>query len=244
MASTEVTPIESGKYPALTMEPAEVRAIIEENTLGQQVAARDLPRIVMPAGGATTWEIPGRNGIEPSAVLSGILVHVALTRAYWPHDSNSKIPVCVSEDQLVGVGDPGGSCRSCPLAEWGTKVNEKTGELTNGQACSAKEVWFLLRDGFLPVVVALPTMSLEPAKNYRVQKLGYYGVKRSSVVTEIRLKRAENPAGDPYAIIEPSIGAPLEPEEAARAEQYAKDMAAVFASAASEITGSDTTDAG
>lgn len=243
MASKELARIEPGGYLALNQDPAEVLAIIDENIGGQEVGEFDLPRIKVPSGGARTWEIPALGGgVDSEQVLEGIVVHFKLTRAYWPPEQeNGTPPACRSDNGIIGIGDPGGQCKTCPLAQFGSAVDEKTGAQRPGQACNAKEIWFMLRPGsFLPVVVALPATSLKAAKQYRIGALGSSGMRMAQVVTAIELEPARNADGD-YAVAKPKVAGLLTPDEAKAAMDYAATLRPIFEAAAAAI---NTEDAG
>lgn len=228
MSSTEIAKIEAGKFLALN-NPEFVEANLAD---GEEVDEFSLPRVKIPAGGGVTWEIPTLNGIEPAKTLEGIVVHFKLTRAYWPDkDLTGSPPQCKSNDARVGIGDPGGSCKTCPLAQFGSAIEG------DGQACSQKEIWFLLRpESFLPVVLALPATSLRPAKDYRFGQLGSAGVRLSSVVTKITLQGGQTDSrGNKYSIAVPQLGGMLEPQEADQAQAYASAMRGTFDSVADAV---------
>ena len=234
--STALAVVEPGGYLALQQTPDEVAEIIADNLGGQDLTEMDLARVKVPSGGATTWEVPSLGGMEPSKTIQGIVVHFKLTRAYWSPDSETGTPpTCRSADAIVGIGTPGGACKTCPLAEYGTALDDK-GNPAPGQACNAKEIWFMLRPGsYLPIVVSLPATSLKPAKAYRVGQLASAGIRLPSVVTEITLRAERNSKGDSYAIVEPKVAGMLDPEEAQRALAYAAQMRPMFDAAAAAI---------
>lgn len=231
MSSTELARIEPGSFLALNQEPAEIAEIIRENLGGQEIGEFDLPRVKIPAGGGTTWEIPTLGGTDAAKTLSGVIVHFKLTRAYWPETAQmGGPPQCRSNDQKTGVGTPGGDCGTCPLAEFGSGKND------NGQACSAKEIWFLLREvGLLPMVLALPATSLKAAKQYRVGQLGSAGVRLATVKTDITLVPDTNASGERFSRAVPVLGGMLDPDEAKAALEYSAAMRPLFDSAAEAI---------
>ena len=237
MSSTALATIEPGGYLALNHEPAEIEAIIADNLGTDEVDEFDLPRIKVPSGGGRTWEIPTLTGVEAAPVLDGIVVAFKTTRAYWPEDADSGTPpACKSNDGIIGEGDPGGACKTCPFAQYGTALDDK-GNPAPGQACNAKEIWFMLRPGsFLPVAVALPATSLKPAKAYRVGTLGSAGMRLSSVVTHVTLEQSKNAKGDLYSRAVPVVGGRLSPEEAAAAQAYAARFRPLFDRAAEAMT--------
>jgi hypothetical protein len=230
MASTELTVTEPGGYLALNSSPSELQAIIAANLGGDEIGEFDLPRVKIPAGGGRTWEIPGPTGTDSIQELQGVLVHFKRTRAYWPNeDPDGSPPQCRSADGVIGVGDPGGQCRRCPLSQFGA-----AGERP---ACQEKEVWFLLREGLvLPLVLILPATSLRAAKNYRIGTLAAAAIPAPSVVTSLRLEADRNRDGQAFSRAVPSIAARLSDEEAQRARAYADAFRPLFDATAAAVT--------
>jgi len=190
----------------------------------------------IPAGGATVWQVPGLAGLQNLEELSGILVYTKQTRSYWsPDQDTGSPPLCSSPDAIVGVGTPGGDCRTCPLSQYGTKVSEK-GEQGGGQACTQRAVWFLLRgEGFLPIVISLAPTSLKVAKQYMLDLAGA-GIRYNEVVTTIGLEAERNAGGDKYSRAVPRLGAKLDPEMASKARAYADILRPIFDRAATAVT--------
>jgi hypothetical protein len=236
MPSTELARIEPGSYLALRDDPAEIQAIIEENLGGQDVGEFDLPRIKVPSGGGSVWEVPTLGGIEPQKTLTGIVVYFKSTRAYWTREQDgNEPPACRSDNAIIGIGEPGGPCKTCPLAQFGTAIDDE-GNAAPGQACNQKELWFMLLPGsFLPVVVALPATSLKAAKQYRVGMLGSAGLRLPSVVTSLALESDKNGKGKAYSKAIPSVAGMLEPAEVERAVEYASSLRPIFDSAVAAI---------
>lgn len=244
MTSTDIART-TGTYLALQQDPHEIQQIIAENLGGQEVGEFDLPRVKVPGSGGTTWELPAIGVTPPESTreLTGVVVHFKLTRAYWkPSDEMGGPPACRSHDSLVGVGDPGGQCKTCPLAQYGTATDDQ-GNPAPGQACSQKEIWFMLREGgFLPIVIALPATSLKAAKAYRVGQLGSAGIRLPTVVTKLELVADKNAAGKPYSRAVPSVAGTLDPEDAEKAIAYAQALRPTFDAAAEAINVDRTTD--
>lgn len=223
MGSTDIATIEATGYLALERPTAEIQEIIADNLAGQEVGEFDLPRVTIPAGGGTRWEVGSPlTGTESLESLEGIIVYQRLVRAYWPSDDVSgEPPQCSSRDAIVGVGDPGGDCKTCPYAQFGSDGRR-------GQACKQQTMWFVLRpDSFLPVVLGLPPTSLKAAKQYALALAGA-GIALSGVVTSIALEADRNPDGQKYSRAVPTLGARLDAAGADRARQYAALLRPIF----------------
>jgi hypothetical protein len=232
-AGTEIARIETGGYLVLSRAPDDIQAVIARSLGDTEIGEFDLPRVKIPAGGGRTWEI---GDDESGPELTGILIHFKRTRAYWPdQEPNGSPPQCRSDNSIEGIGDPGGPCRLCPNAQWGS--DPKGGR---GQACAQAEVWFMLRPELvLPLVLKLPATSLTNAKDYRVKTLAARALAPEQVVTSVRLEVETNPDGQKYSVAVPRMAGMLSEEEAARALAYAETFRPQLDAAARAVTVSD-----
>ncbi len=233
----------TGRWVALNRPIDEVEAILADNIGDEALSEFDLPRVKVPSGGGKIWEVPTLTGTKGTETLEGIVVAFKLTRAYWSPDAEPGTPPqCRSDNAVVGIGDPGGECKTCPFAQYGTALNDK-GEPAAGQACNAREIWFLMRpDSYLPMALALPATSLKAAKSYRVGTLGSAGMRMSSVVTSIRLEQSKS-GGNTYSRVVPMVGEVLSEQEAQRAAAYAQKFRPLFDAAAEAIVDDATVNA-
>jgi hypothetical protein len=229
-----------GRYLALDRSSDEIAEMIGDTLAGQDIDGFDLPRLTVPAGGATIWQLDDPvHGTQDIRELRGVVVHTSQTRSWWPQSleesqDSSTPPSCSSPDAKVGYGQqwataenpkPEGEprrleCSSCPHSQWGSGRN-------GGQACSLKSQWFFLREGsFLPIVVVLPAMSLKPARRYLLGLIGA-GLHPSSVETVLTLKQ-EKKGANRYGVVTPTMGEKLDPETAKRARAYAELLKPLF----------------
>lgn len=230
-------PDEHGEYLALSKPTSEISEIVAENLTGQDVGEFDLRRVGMPAGGITQWQVPTLAGIKAEETLEGIIVFTKQTRSYWaPEQKTGERPKCSSVNGLQGVGDPGGDCKTCPYAQFGSKINPKDPKAeTRAQACTARAVWFLLRpDAFLPIVVSLSPASLQAAKQYMLDLSGA-GLRYSEVLTSLRLEADSNPDGERYARAIPMMAATLDEDTAEKARSYKAILEPILEQAAAAI---------
>lgn len=168
-------------------------------------------RIRIPAGGVTTFEVPGDSD-ETEAVKefsAVILYHHPVLQYYREaYTGGSNPPDCGSYDGVTGVGDPGGVCARCPLAQFGSGAN-------NGKACKSRRRVFLLREGeIFPLVLSLPTGSLKEFSRY-IKRLLSKGKMSNTVVTRFSLKKATNTSGIAYSQAQFTVDRSLSPEELA-----------------------------
>ncbi len=220
-------------YAVMESDPAELAEILADNLGGEALSARDLPRVTVPAGGATSWEVPGVAGVRTEKQIDGVIIHTRMTRGYWASDeANGSPPDCSSPDCQFGrgmfgqgsAGNPSGSCLTCPMARFGSHTK---GE---GQACKQKqELYLLLPGSVLPLVVTVPPTSLKTVRQYLIAGLAGAGYRHYGVVTRFALREEKNARGQRYSQIVPQMMQPLTPEQAARMKGYREAFRQVLA---------------
>jgi len=166
-------------------------------------------RIKIPAGGVTMFELPGEDD-EPVTVkeFSAVILLQHPLFAYYKqkYTGGNNPPDCGSTDGVIGVGEPGGSCKQCPLNQFGSGEN-------GSKACKNRRRLYVLREGELfPLLLSLPTGSLKGFKRYIKQQLAK-GRKTNAVVTRFALKRATNAGGIAYSQATFAVDRVLTPEE-------------------------------
>lgn len=222
---TDLATTDPSKYLALSSSAQEVAEILADTFTGQQVSAWDLPRAPMPSGGALQWTMESPlTGTVSVSELEGIVVAHRVGRAYWENDDVlGQPPNCSSDDGVTGRGNPGGSCDTCPLSDFGSDSKER------GQACKQQQIVLMLRpDNFIPLVIALPPTSLRAWKQYIIA-LGGAAIRPWRVVTSLSLAADRNSDGVRFARAVPRVVARLEPEVAAAAGAYAEQIRPIFA---------------
>lgn len=217
LPATQYPTIEN--YLALCSDSGKVAQIINDNMGGQTLTPFDLDRAKVPTGGATSWEVPDLDeGTKSVKSIEGIIIHYTSPRGYWAagldQGGASTPPDCFSPDGKIGIGAPGGDCRTCPFNEFGSA------EKGNGKACKEKRMLFLLQpESYLPMVVQVPTMSLKPINQY-FMRLAARGTPFYGVVTALSLEKAQQTGGGlPFSKIAPSMASRLTPEELAKVEE-------------------------
>ena len=227
--STSKTELIANDYKALSVPAEQLTKFLIENIGAQGLRPQDLDKIKVPAGGGSSWEVPTLKGPEPVKVLEGIILHFKDVRAYWKSkDTNNAPPDCSSPDSLIGIGAPGGPCHKCPLAQFGSALDQK-GQAAKGQACKQMRLLLFLRqETMLPMLVSLPPTSIQHAKKYflRLVSNGYpfYGV-----TTQLRLEQAKSGQGKPYSVATLDMGRALEPAELQKVQLIGQAMRDLFA---------------
>jgi hypothetical protein len=196
------------------------------------IGLTDLGRIKIPAGGGTAWSVPEIGGEEIVRELSGVILVWRDVRMYWrlpiEQSDGAMPPDCYAPDARTGIGDPGGDCRSCRFAQFGSAAKG------DGQACKLVRQLFLLRPGnLLPDVVNLPAGSLKQVHEY-LKRLAAKGRPCYSIITKIGLEKAKNSQGIEYSRATFTAGEPLPPEEVKCAKEYSGMLKAFVAPAPPE----------
>lgn len=185
----------SSAYPALAGE-SNFADVMKENFQGEKLTISTLAQIKIPSGGGTQWAIPSLGGEKYEKSFDAVVTYAKRVRTYWSDpDSTGESPDCRSDDSVVGKGDPGGDCVTCPMAKWDS--SPKGG----GQACKQQLRLFLMRPGqLLPTVLSLPPTSLIPWRTYAGELTSnvkyHYGV-----VTRFGLEVNENAAGQKFSSV-------------------------------------------
>lgn len=204
MAKKETTElaIREDTFPALagaTMDPELVRDI---GGVGG-FKPSDFPRIKVPSGGGTAWEL---DGMDPTRELEAVVVSMNDQRLYWKRsieEGGDKVPDCFSPDGETGGGEPGGDCITCPLSQFGSATKG------NGQACTQRKLMFLLLPDFAaPIILSAPPTSLTPLRKFFGRMLLGRKLPYFHYTTKFSLEKVEQP--NPHAVISPSFGSELD----------------------------------
>lgn len=220
----------------LTLRDAGMEAIVE-NLGGEQLQALDLPRLRIPAGGVTQWEVDTLEGPESVKTINGVIVYFTPMRAYWStrfEDGAGAPPDCSSRDGYNGVGNPGGPCQRCRFNAYQTAQNGG-----KGKACREMRAVFLLPDGaMLPQLVMLPPMSIKPFKAY-MMRLASQGQPYWTVETDFGLVQDKNSGGIKYSKAEPKVARQLTPEQRKLLTEYRVGFMRVIQDAVIEVQRAD-----
>ena len=234
VATANVPELVKDEYKALAVPAAKLAAILKDSVGTQGLKVSDLDKIKVPTGGMTVWEVPTLDGSEPMKAVEGIVLHFKDTRGYWASKAGgNKPPDCRSDDGLTGIGTiaamHGGNCATCPMAQFGTAVDD-AGKPAAGQACKQKRIMLFLRqENIMPLLVSLPATSLKNARQYFL-RLVNNGLSFRHVTTQLRLEKKQGPKNE-YSVATLTRGRNLEPEELAKVETIGKAMREMFSQA-------------
>lgn len=135
------------------------------------------------------------SGAAPRPDVTATVMAIAKFRRLTTSDGQGDI-LCRSEDGVVGVGDPGGDCESCPLSKW---VNATDGSRKNTPpACQFGYKYLLDVDGYGQVVFEMKRTAIPAAKalNAMVVRNGY-----GSTRVQIKAQKGSGTRGTYYTPI-------------------------------------------
>ncbi|KXB05865.1 hypothetical protein AKJ51_04620 [candidate division MSBL1 archaeon SCGC-AAA382A20] len=201
------------KYDNHPVLAGDYQEIVKENLGDEGLKVSDLPRIKMPSGGTTAWEVPALGEPEMKKKIKGVIIHRVTSRAFWSKgigEAEDNLPDCMSPDGKDGAvlnedefDNLGGDCSTCPMNQWGS------GDDGKGKACTERLNLYIVKDGFiLPNIISLSPTSIKPARKYLVELVGY-SRPYHTVVTEFELEKAKNDSGIEYAVAKLSYGGDL-----------------------------------
>jgi hypothetical protein len=194
------------------------------NLIADELSGLDISfeQIKIPAGGVTMYEMPGEDGdTESVKEFSGVILYHHPLNVYYKtkYTGGNNPPDCSSLDGAEGTGVPGGSCRSCPLNQFGSKD-------TGGKACQNRRRIFILREGeIFPLLLSLPVGSIKVFTTY-IKRLLASGRKSNSVVTRFTLQKATNAGGVVYSQAHFAVDRTLDPSEVALIERMSDEVRA------------------
>lgn len=224
---SELVKFETEQYPALVAEKREkVLSVIMENTDGAGLNPNDLDRIKMPSGGSLFFmrKTQANPDGEPTKELRGVILHRKMTRAYYETSfedgGGNDAPDCSSDDVLagVGVGNPGGDCKTCEFAKFGPD-----GEPPK---CAERHLLMMILEGdVLPRIVTVPPSGLKNLKQY-LNGLSAVGVGRGTVETVIGLEKATGGASGKIDFAKPTfrVGQHLTTEALSSLHEYKQEL--------------------
>lgn len=226
--SQELATIDTSKFVPANLadeNSLNIKELLEDNLEGESLSPFDLERIVLPAGGTTTWNVPTAEGEKEVKDLHAVIIMPQSSRSFWKEELNGEgtPPDCVSEDMIQGIGDPGGLCSTCQYNQFGSGRNG------NGKACKeTKNLFILLEGNMLPYVLQVPPTSLKSYKKYMGQLTGT-GKSVNGVVTSFQIEKVKSGSGFTHGRIIFRPAGELSQEQVAAVKQYRNMFKSFFA---------------
>jgi len=170
----EIMLLDTQNYPMLMENPKDVLEAMQANFEGEEVTTRDVFKEIPNQKGEDFWTIETPDGKNTYDDLTGVILHVGSTRALFEGkfgDGGSNIPLCTSNDGIMGDGNPGGACRECDEKDFGPD-----GELPT--CIHKKPIYALIPEinPVLPVVFNVTGTSFPSLKKHR-GFCAQYGIK-------------------------------------------------------------------
>lgn len=229
---TDLVPLD--QYQIVKKGPAGLE-LLRETLDGQEVTEFNLTRVRIPSGGGTSWEVPTLTGTEPKQMLEGVVVFYKNSRSYWEekYSGGNEPPDCSATDakhatkrtdevEIPATLDEKGKllCETCGFAEWGSS---ETGS-GRGQACKlTRQLFLIVPDRMLPLVVSLPPTSLKRASKYFLD-LADYSKDYKRMITRIKLEKTSGQNVPDYSIAAFEAGPDLEPEVGDLIAEYGESL--------------------
>lgn len=226
--ATELVPAQS--FTALAIPAQELGEIIRENSGPGGISAFDLERIKVPAGGATSWELPTLTGPEAVQEFNGIILYFQDVRSYWEKafTGGHQPPDCSSMNGTMGIGVPGGMCDRCPLNAWNSN-KRSDGKSSSGKACKELRMMFILREGqILPTLIVLPVKSTQRSKQYLMRLTSEQKTRYYHTVTRFGLVKAKNADGISYSEVDFGFAKKLTDDDIASVMAMRDSLRGVF----------------
>lgn len=182
-------------------------------------------KVKIPSGGGVAFEVPGDDPESPDMVkeLIGVIVDHHPINGYWGQkfDGQNNAPDCSSMDGKVGIGNPGGNCKTCPCNQFGSAPDGK------GKLCKNMHRVYILRSGeMLPLLLTLPPTSIKTFSDYIAKRIVMKGLRSYGVVTKVTLKKAQNAGGITYSQAQFSVEAVLDKETTEKMRQFSESIKA------------------
>lgn len=191
------------------------------NLKDESLSEFDLDRVKVPSGGATVFQIPGLDGISNAESIEGIILHIGIRRAFWRDPNPSgKPPECFSTNGLVGIGDPGGDCGSCPFNQYGSAL-KADGSQGRGKRCRESRMLLLVRpEDRLPIVISAPPASIKGMKQWLMR----LPVFMFQAVVRLSLEPEKSGDGIKFSKLVPEYVGRISLEEARALQRYAETL--------------------
>ena len=216
------------RYPVLFKETFSVTEAIELNLDGEKLPARDMfPRIKIPSGETAVFNTSRVPTLpKTSEFLEGVILQIGNSRARFkyayddPKRKKGDRPLCFSNDNVFGIGDPGGECEACPYNEFGSSSKTES----NAKGCPERKLHFLLLPGlYLPVCLDASPTNIKAMTQYMIE-LGMTGLQRHHVITKIGLESAHANGNDYVRLTYEMVEEVTDPDILKRIDAYREGL--------------------
>ncbi len=235
------------------VEKSKSLAVIEDLQVPQVLNQQDVmeemdgltfsfTHIKIPSGGGLAFEVPGDDADNPDIEkeIEGVIVFHHPVNAFWDEafTGGNEPPDCYSMDGKVGIGAPGGNCKTCPMNEWGS------GREGTGKACQNRRRIYILRQGEqFPLLLSLPPTSLGNFSNFISRSILQKSIRSYAVVAKAKLSKVKSSGGIEYSQVSWSLSGRVDEKIIPEIIQYSQAMKALAAGVMVEdVEGSENYD--
>lgn len=211
----------------MAIKDFDITSVINDDLAGLGIT---FEKVKFPTGGGIVFEVPSDDPENPDIVkeLTGVILYQHHVKRYYntKFTGGNNIPDCYSIDGNIGIGNPGGDCSKCVFNTFGTALNG-----LGGKACKDRRDLYILREGErLPMLLSLPTGSLNNLKLYISKIYSKKGLRYNQVITKLSLKKASNTDGAEYSQAVFKVERELLPEEFKAISALSEQIKAVASS--------------
>lgn len=210
-------------------DPEQLAAALE----GVNPSDLELPRVKVPGGGSTTWEIPTGDPENPVSTreLVGVVVDdYAVDSLYLAeYDGSDNPPDALwIGGQFMYANDDAIAAGVVPDRETAAQpLNQYDPSLGRTPIANRWRLFVLQPGSLLPLQVDVPVMSRKKWVNFKFQNFGTNGLPTTAAVVRLTLRREENAGGNPYAQIIPALVNMLEAGDRERITAHAASIRAL-----------------
>jgi hypothetical protein len=204
---------ELGEFDIVKLDPEEKEELMADLGISSSYTRLDMPRIKIPSGGGTAWEIPGG---DPVKELECLVLGAAKARVFYiDTNATGTPPDCQSNDMETGFGmisegntiNRSRRCETCPNNRWGS--DPKGGK---GKACSERMLLAVqLKDALVPFCLSLPPTSVKIMSDFIKSVVNKNRKPITNFVVKLGLQKMTSGTNS-FAVIAPTVKGVL-PEE-------------------------------
>lgn len=198
----------------LQHDTQDLRELIQDVTGGALTLA-DLPKIKVVGGRSTDFQLADGTQVRR---VEGTIVHVQPTRALFT-GQRGELPLCRSDDGVLGVGSPGGPCRTCRYAHFEDGARPQCSEYRN--------VVMFGCDDHLPSLLQVPSTSFTPLQRYLLGLVNR-GQRACDVITAVTLVTKTARGSFEYPFFQFAVSGTLTDGQRARMRAHAAALKAAL----------------
>jgi len=215
-----IVPFNAANYEVLDPDNLKTLGDVVAQNLdtGSMTPRKFFPQIKMPLLGNKEWVIPTTDGDVDCKMFSGIIIHVQVERGLFPKPYKpGSLPFCSSENGVIGIGNPGGECGSCPNAQFGP-------DGTPPECAQKKAIYILMKEEIVPMVLRITPSSFKAFEDYLL-KVSRKLKPLHAIETNFSLKSTvAKGSGTTVSEVVFEIGSPLDKEDVGKVNAVKREI--------------------